>query len=1036
MRFSLRAARPWAFLAVLLVLASPLAAQSTGKLQGRVTDEQTGQPIQGAQVVIVGTQMGNITNDEGFYFILNVPADLHDIQAQFIGYQSTTVLQERVLAGQTHTVDFQLNPSAVTIQGIEIVGESRPLVPRDQVASKNIVTGETVDNLPVDDVNQVLVLQPGVVSSTRGISIRGGRSGEEAVYVDGVLIRNLNAGSSRLQIGTNSLSEVDVLTGGFSAEYGNAQSGIINFVTRTGGQQWAGNFSIQSDEMMPSEWSRGLNRAELSLGGPIWGDLSFFGAATAEGRRFCNCQNNRTDDYPIYVIGGVDTVITMQDASAPSLGQTDTRDVVVPEFVRFDEGGQRPLSQSDEFTLDGKLDYGYGQGSRVFLTSKISRNQNRTTGNFGLFNPSSYSGSKFDSRALILGWTHQFVQSAERALALDVKVARTQDEFLGGALAPEWDVDHRDTFMGFTMDGMEFLVNEDNFPVDQTLVSNFLKNEGRRTPFDQGRTDLRGSSEFRMNPYAITRGTVGTFNTAGVTPAFNYNNEKQWQVRATVDWQANRQNRVKFGGEYLDVDLAAASTNLQDQGFADVWVETPKLASLFVQDRIDLGDIVVEGGLRWDHFDPNSDFPVTAGYFDPEDASTFEAAPSRSKLSPRLGVSFPVTVNSTFRLSYGHFVQLPDLNEYYQGKNVDFFRFRNTNTNDIFGRPLELGKTIAFEFGYRQLLAPDFVLDVSAYNRDKLADVTVRKLAWDDPTVEGQVVYLNTLTNADFGSIRGIDLRLDRRFGNVLDIMAGYSYQDAKNTGTDPFTFTNIFARQESNANQLLGLPPNPAQAIRATEENRKHNLTGNLSLQFPRDHDNAVLRNLGLFATARFASGQPYTPLADVGEALPTCWPCGANSGVLADDEISSAVGPWSKNFDLKASKGVSLMGYSASVFLDVRNLFDFENWTAIYQHTGDIVAEDSFDRLVLSERQSVGGGVVRDEIDLTSLSDAGAGVTNDVDLYLLQRAEARFGDGDMLFTAEEQDAAFRSALLLGNGPQTFIGSGRRMRLGFEISF
>lgn len=195
------------------MLASPLAAQSTGVLQGRVTDQQTGQPIQGAQVVIVGTQFGNITNGEGFYFINNVPAGLHDIQAQFIGYQSTTVLQERVLAGQTHTVNFALNPSAVTIEGVSIIGESRPLVPRDQVASKNIVTGETVRELPVDDVNQVLVLQPGVVSSTRGISIRGGRSGEEAVYVDGVLIRNMNAGTSRLQVATNSLAEVDVQIG-------------------------------------------------------------------------------------------------------------------------------------------------------------------------------------------------------------------------------------------------------------------------------------------------------------------------------------------------------------------------------------------------------------------------------------------------------------------------------------------------------------------------------------------------------------------------------------------------------------------------------------------------------------------------------------------------------------------------------------------------------------------------------------------------------------------------------------------------------
>mgnify|MGYP006174377349 CR=1 FL=1 len=159
------------------------------------------------------------------------------------------------------------------------------------------------------------------------------------------------------------------------------------------------------------------------------------------------------------------------------------------------------------------MDYSYGQGSRVFLTGKVSRNQARTTGLFGLYNPSSYSGNRFDSKAFILGWTHQFVQSAERALALDVKVARTIDSFIGGALDPAWDVDNRDTFLGFTFSGMEFLVDEDDFPVNDQLVSNYLRNEGRRTPFDLSRTDLRGRSEFRMNPYAITRGTVATFNT-------------------------------------------------------------------------------------------------------------------------------------------------------------------------------------------------------------------------------------------------------------------------------------------------------------------------------------------------------------------------------------------------------------------------------------------------------------------------------------------------------------------------------------------
>jgi outer membrane receptor protein involved in Fe transport len=1036
MTFSRRATRAWIFalFALLGTLAAPLSAQTAGKIQGRIADA-TGRPLVGAQVLVVGTSLGNLTNEEGYYFINNVPAGLHNIQAQLIGYRTVTVREQAVLAGQTLTVNFELQQAAVELQPIEIIGERRPLVPRDQVGSKNIVTGELISQLPVDNVAQVLVLQPGVVGTGavgKGISIRGGRSGEEAVYLDGLLLRNFNAGDSNIRVSPGSLAELDVLTGGFSAEFGQAQSGIINYVTRAGAQRWSGSVSFESDEPMPDKWSRGFNRGAFSIGGPLVGGLSFFGAAAAEGRR--SPDNGKLwPDVPIYVASGIDTVVTLP-ASSGATGQTDERNVVIPLFQRYDEAGRAPFSNSDEYALDGKVDYMYGSGSRIFFTAKRSRAQARSnlSGSSLIYNPNSYGGTLNRNSAFIVGWTHNFVRGTESALALDLKIARTTDKRISGALDPEFEVANRNPFLGFTRSGFEFLVDEKDLPVDQTLVDNFLRNEGRRTVFDPSRTDTRLAQEFRLNPYGVRTG----FSTTGISQAFTFAEEKQWQVRATVDWQADRFNRVKFGGDYTSVDIAAASIGLITQSFADVWVEVPKLYSLFVQDRIDLGDIVVEGGLRYDRFDPNTNFPVTAGFYDPDDPTSFAKAKVRNKLSPRLGVSFPVTVNSTFRLSYGHFVQLPDLNEYYSGKNVDFFRFRNTNTNDIFGRPLDLGKTIAFEFGYRMLLAPDFVLDISAFNRDKVSDVAIRKLAWEDPTNPGVVNYLNTFTNADFGSIRGVDIRMDRRFGRVFDAMLGYSFQDARNTGTDPYTYTDLFARIEGNANTLLGLPPNPAQAIRTTEENRKHNITGTFSLQFPNDWGKPGLRNLGVAGTLRFASGLPYSPVTNVGEALVTGPPTDIFSGELRDDEISTAALPWVRNFDLRVTKGLTVSGLNARVFMEGRNLLNLENRTGIFLTTGDIIDNEAFDKIVASHRQELGGGVAQDELDLSSVDAAGTGVATMVDLIMLRRAEARFGNGDGLFSAAEQDAAFRAAELFKNGPQTLVGPGRRVRLGFELVF
>jgi hypothetical protein len=584
---------------------------------------------------------------------------------------------------------------------------------------------------------------------------------------------------------------------------------------------------------------------------------------------------------------------------------------------------------------------------------------------------------------------------------------------------------------------MKFLVDEKNFPITQDLVERHLRNspEGR-TPFPESRTDIGAAQEFRLNPY----GVFTTFATRGLGGAFGIAEEKQWQFRAAVDWQLNRQNRLKLGGDYFDIEIARASLGYANASFPQIWLENPKRMSVFAQDRLDLGDIVVEAGLRYDRFDPNSNFPTTPGYFDLDDPTTFFRAPIRTSFSPRLGVSFPVTVNSTFRLSYGHFTQLPDLNEYYRGKNTDFFRFRNTNTNDFFARPLDLGKTVAFEFGYRQLLAPDFVVDISAYNRDKLRDVTMRKLAWEDPTNPGSTTYLNTFTNADFGTIRGIDVRLDRRFGQVFDAMLGYSYQDAKNTGTDPFTFTNVFARLESNANTLLGLPPNPAQAIRLTEENRKHNITGNFSVNFPNNHENAFLRNFGVFGTVRMLSGLPYSPLSNTaGNIIIGPGPgvsLGTTGAQLKDDEVSTARTPWQRHFDLKLTKGMRVMGSNAQVFVDARNVLDIENRLFVFQSTGDVTDEEVYNTRIIAHRNTLGGGVAQSQIDLRSLDAAGAGVTNEVNLYLVRQAEARFGNGDQLFTAEEQERAFRAAELFLNGPQDLIGGGRRVRLGFELSF
>src|SRR5688500_6383490 len=228
-----RAARRFALAAVALgVGAGSLLAQgSTGKLEGRVRD-QAGAPIANAQVFIVGTAFNALTNPQGYYFLNNVPAGTYAVRAAFIGYKSTQVDGVRVLAGQTITVDIQLEQTAVQIQGVTVVTQTQPLVPRDEVTSRQRLDGEVVKDLPADRLTQVLTLQPSYVASpiASSLSIRGGRFDQNATYVDVVPVHPgyvgttdtgpaRIAGGTDLEVNADALEQAQVTTGATSAEF-------------------------------------------------------------------------------------------------------------------------------------------------------------------------------------------------------------------------------------------------------------------------------------------------------------------------------------------------------------------------------------------------------------------------------------------------------------------------------------------------------------------------------------------------------------------------------------------------------------------------------------------------------------------------------------------------------------------------------------------------------------------------------------------------------------------------------------------------
>ena len=340
------------------------------------------------------------------------------------------------------------------------------------------------------------------------------------------------------------------------------------------------------------------------------------------------------------------------------------------------------------------------------------------------------------------------------------------------------------------------------------------------------------------------------------------------------------------------------------------------------------------------------------------------------------------------------------------------------------------------EFGFRQLLSPDFVLDISVYSRDSRGDLSQRRLAWDNPVNPGETIYLRSATNADFGNTRGIDARFDRRLGRLARAMVAYGYLNARNTGSDPFSFARLEQATEINAYLVLGLMPTPPQTTRLTEESRTHNITGTFNLTLPRSESSVPpwLRDLGAQATFRFASGLPYTKLTNVGDGFVTGPPLNGAIGTLADGELQTGRTPWIRSFDLRLSRGVRIGRAAAQLFVDAYNLFDFTNRNAVFLTTGGIDDPVAYSISTFNMVVSAGGGVERD-IDLRSLKAAGTG-WNAVDLVAAQRTEALFGNGDAIFTLDEQRAAFMAATLNSTQVMGLVGPGRRLRLGVDFTF
>jgi len=357
------------------------------------------------------------------------------------------------------------------------------------------------------------------------------------------------------------------------------------------------------------------------------------------------------------VASGVDTIV--HQPATVGVKNTDSVNVAVPRFVQYSgwcgdygaaaaaqsslaasmrnnfgvdcQGLRQPFSANGTNTANAKLQYTYGTGSRVALSGLYSLNDVRNLSLSDLYNPTNYTGTTNTSYAGILNWTQNLSRSAERAMALDVNVSYQLDKSITAPLTRQSELDGRDPFGGFLLKPFDYAVDFNSRHsvkigdstyqnvgyLDDKQVQCVLAGEGfcqNDVPLLND-NDLNSVMPYRLNPYGVEQSNRFSMWTAGQDQGINLSQERRLQARANFDWQADRFNRIKLGGEIHSFDTRryADGSGMNSSFGLNAYHEKPIRWGGYIEDRLDLGDVVIVGGLRYDWYDSRAMFPLTPG---------------------------------------------------------------------------------------------------------------------------------------------------------------------------------------------------------------------------------------------------------------------------------------------------------------------------------------------------------------------------------------------------------------------------------------
>jgi outer membrane receptor protein involved in Fe transport len=913
-------------LILVLILNGQAIAGVTGKIVGKISDD-SGVGLPGVNVSVIDMPLGAATDMDGEYQILNVSPGIYSLQISSMGYARVLVENIAVSVDLTTRQDVQLQSSVIAGETVTIVAE-RDMVQIDQTFSASYVDAKALAAMPVTELSQVIDVQAGVVDG----HFRGGRSGEVLYMVDGIPTTDAYDGSQGAEVSVSMVQELQVISGAFNAEYGQAMSGVVNTITKDGGNKYAGSLNFYAGDYVSSHtdqfWSideiepLNISNIEGNLSGPITDKLSFnssFRYATndgwLEGRRLFLPEEEffwfelDGTEYRVFnpetVLGSAyieideDTLDFFWDLEMDSLFYQELWDTGFFPFDSTSTGADSLivldwLRQMDEKSL---REYETSAGDKTGAKRVKMNTEYRRSGQFKLtYVISPTSKIRFN---LIANDRHYREYSADWRFTPDGRLKRYSRR---QSTTIKWDkVIGADVFFDLSLSHL--LSSYHHRLYDSVMDTRYSDPSVRHSNgfyyYDLGGPD-RATPGYSDNAFYIGHARVG-----GTEIAHFERRTDTYQLQTNTSWQINKIHQLKVGGDmrwhkihFSDENASFNSGEVVTPlGFnSNIYTRYPWEASLYTQDKMEFTDVTVNLGFRFDIFDANWKLPGNLNR--PNDPAVEDVdVDAKMQVSPRLAIAYPISDSGVIHFSYGHFFQRPSFDVLYQ--NPDF---EISGLYTLMGNPdLNVERTVQYEIGLQQGLGDDLALDLSLYSRD------IRDLVSSDRLIETNTGSYLIYQNLDFGTVTGIVFGLDKRYGNNFSAGINYTWQIAE---------ANASSREAASSSISGGNEVN--KYLVPLDWDRRHtiNLTGGYN-------SNDIW---GLNALATYGSGTPYTPDPQSDDMIVGLLTNSGRKPVYMNIDIS---GWWNTPIRLNSN-------HSMSLNFQIKNLFDRLNENSVFAATG----------------------------------------------------------------------------------------------------